>query len=1102
MKRLTITYTSLFTLAFLVLSFNLKSQVNELRFEHIGLKDGLSQLAINCIFQDSDGFIWVGTQSGLNKYSGTTYNPFIKYFNNPANINSLSDNWIYSIDEDNYGNLWIGTKSGLNKLNKRTNKITRYLANDNDPNSLSDNLAKGVLVSNDGYIWVKTTHELNKFDPRTEKFYINEHAYNMSNNINTDRGLPIVEDETGNLFIGSDYGLLYFDRDFEQFKYYNVQKANISNNIVESILIDKNNNIWVGTANGLNKFDRETKTSTKYFYSEVPNFLNNNRIKCIIEDKHDNLWIGTDGNGLNKLDVKNNKYYSFTNSTNNYESISHNTVYSLFLDKSNILWVGTYGGGLNKIDIKKKNIHSISVKNGLTHKEIAGMYIDQDRYFYVGLWGYGLNIIDLKNQTQGYYSIKHYSADENSINKISNNYPYIIKKLSDGNIWLGHKVGIDLIDPKTQKAIDIKEIYPEININSRVTAIIEDKNKNVWIGTTKGLYFFNLKTKNPKIFIHNYKDKSSLSNNNVYAVILDNKDRIWVGTENGLNLYDKKTGTFKKYYSNINKSNSLSNNNIYALYKDLEGCLWIATTSGLNKFNIETNKFKLYTTNEGLPDNLVYSIQEDYNGVMWVSTGFGIASINKQGEIRSFSKDDGSLSLEFNHGSYYRSKTGEIYFGGTEGISYFQPDSIKDNPFIPSLVFTKLSVRKENKIQELFIKDGDIIELTYKNNNLKLEFAAIEFTNPIKNSYKYKIDGIDENWQELGNINFIDYPNLQPGKYNIKVIGSNNDLVWNSNPISITIIIKPLIWLTKWAISAYLLLVLFIIIYYVKSKTNKLKTENQELLLKQLASLEIAKQKKELEIKNKNITDSINYAKRIQQAMMPSQFLFKTLLPKSFIFFKPKDVVSGDFYWIAEKNNKIFITAVDCTGHGVPGAFMSIIGFDLLRNITNEQKIEDPAEILNRMNKGVSETFSSDTNDGYINDGMDLSIIVIDKTNSTLSFAGAMNPVYVIRNNKIIEIKGNRFSVGKSSDSTKEYFDKHKIQLLSNDMIYIFSDGFPDQFGGQFGKKYKFRRFRQTLLKINGLPVEKQKDFLEDSFNSWKGELEQLDDVLVIGIKI
>ncbi len=234
---------------------------------------------------------------------------------------------------------------------------------------------------------------------------------------------------------------------------------------------------------------------------------------------------------------------------------------------------------------------------------------------------------------------------------------------------------------------------------------------------------------------------------------------------------------------------------------------------------------------------------------------------------------------------------------------------------------------------------------------------------------------------------------------------------------------------------------------------------------------------------------------------MPSEFLFKKLLPEYFILFKPKDVVSGDFYWVSEKDNKIYIAAVDCTGHGVPGAFMSIIGFDLLRNITKEQGIEDPAEILNRMNQGVSETFSKNT-DGDVKDGMDLSIIVIDRTNNVLSFAGAMNPVYVIRNNRIIEIKGNRFSVGKSTDSTTEHFDEHQIQLRTSDMVYIFSDGYPDQFGGQFGKKYKFRRFRHVLLTIHKLPAKKQQEFLEDNFNSWKGELEQLDDVLVIGVKI
>jgi serine phosphatase RsbU (regulator of sigma subunit) len=268
---------------------------------------------------------------------------------------------------------------------------------------------------------------------------------------------------------------------------------------------------------------------------------------------------------------------------------------------------------------------------------------------------------------------------------------------------------------------------------------------------------------------------------------------------------------------------------------------------------------------------------------------------------------------------------------------------------------------------------------------------------------------------------------------------------------------------------------------------------------KELAAQEISRQKEELTIKNKNITDSINYAKKIQVAMMPSEKTFKRILPNSFVLHKPRDIVSGDFYWIYERNEKVFIAAVDCTGHGVPGAFMSILGVELFRKIT-QGNIENPGHILSRLNEDFSKIFN-DVEDISLKDGMDISFCVIDKINNKLEFAGAFNPLYLIRENKIIETKGNRFSVSMEKKQEELIFQTHNMNLQKGDMIYIFSDGFADQFGGYEVKKFKYRRFRHLLLNIHNLPLEKQKSYLEESMEAWKGNQEQVDDILVIGIK-
>ena len=309
-------------------------------------------------------------------------------------------------------------------------------------------------------------------------------------------------------------------------------------------------------------------------------------------------------------------------------------------------------------------------------------------------------------------------------------------------------------------------------------------------------------------------------------------------------------------------------------------------------------------------------------------------------------------------------------------------------------------------------------------------------------------------------------------------------------------------WKTlKFNILTILILIAYFYSWYVY-RSWKILQANRIFRQKEITSLEVARQKEELSVKNKNITDSINYARRIQLAMIPSEKYFNAIFKESFIFFRPKDIVSGDFFWITEKNDKIFVAAVDCTGHGVPGAFMSIIGIELLRKLIINQKIEEPAEVLNELNKNFADIFK-DVENVTLRDGMDIAFCTIDKASMILEFAGAFNPLYLIRENKITEIKGDRFSVGlEDYENGNQKFTNHHIQLLNDDMIYIFTDGYSDQFGGPEGKKFKFRRFRHLLLSVHQLPLHEQREQLERSIEEWKGDNDQVDDILVIGMKI
>jgi serine phosphatase RsbU (regulator of sigma subunit) len=313
-------------------------------------------------------------------------------------------------------------------------------------------------------------------------------------------------------------------------------------------------------------------------------------------------------------------------------------------------------------------------------------------------------------------------------------------------------------------------------------------------------------------------------------------------------------------------------------------------------------------------------------------------------------------------------------------------------------------------------------------------------------------------------------------------------------------VIETPFWKTNSAKIFYVIFLALLIVYTFRIRTRTLRRLNQQYKEREIVTKKIEKQKEELSIKNKNITDSINYAQRIQLALMPSQKVFKTIFPESFILYMPKDIVSGDFYWVNEIDDRVFFAVVDCTGHGVPGAFMSIIGFELFRRITTIEKVKKPSNILNNLNEDFARIFK-DVEDITVRDGMDLAFCTIDKKRKVLEFAGAFNSIYIIRDNKIMEIKGNRFSIGLSdADDDNMEFVNHEISLEDDDVIYLFSDGYADQFGGPEGKKFKYRRFRHLLLTVHQLPMERQYDFLKQSIMEWKGELEQVDDILIMGI--
>ncbi|MBU8891837.1 MAG: SpoIIE family protein phosphatase [Bacteroidales bacterium] len=1073
-----------------------KSHSQNINVDYFTIENGLSQTSVNCLIQDSRGFIWIGTQDGLNKYDGYSFK-ILK--NQPSDSNSLSGSYINCIYEDSEGNIWVGTNRGLNKIDRYTEECSHYYSNPDNGNGLKEEEIYDLYQDKSGYIWIKTENYLSRLNPRSGNFRHYEHYNDIFNFISVNATFSIFEDHKNQLWVGTKDGLNYFDRKLEIFKRYRhdpENKSSISDNKVKVIFEDSDFNLWIGTEQGLNKFNWETEEFVRY-YSDYENkeSLSNNIINDIFEDDIGNLWIATD-DGLNKFNKETETFTVYNKFLHDNEELLTTSFTDIIQDKTGIMWVGTLQG-LLKINNEQKKFKLFDKSENnepyFSNNFVTSMY-KKNNEVWVGTWGTGLHLFDPLKK-----SVIRYNTGNSSI---INDYIHKIFEDSNGDIWVGTQDGLSYFNSRTKRFENIgRTKLLNVFKNNRIFDILEDKNHNLWVGSKFGLH--KISEDSIQSYFYNPNDSNSLAADLVYDLLIDRNKNLWIATENGLNKLDLEKGIVETFKQTDDCETCFSSNEILCIHEDKENqYLWLGTKEGLNRFDVNTGQVKIYTKKEGLPNNFVYSILPDNKGNLWMSTNRGLSRFNPEKELFiNFGVSDGLQDFEFNHGASFRSDSGELFFGGIAGYNSFFPDSISKNQIIPNIEITTVEVLTEKVYDKIVVGKNRQIEIPYKNNLITIEFSALDFTNPEKNNYAYKVKGVENEWINLGNRRYATFSNLPPGNYTFQVKGSNSDYIWNETGTNLEIIVLTPLWKTNFAYLVYIILLAGIIFWFFQYRTRSLRRSNQELKEKEQIAKQIAKQKEELSVKNKNITDSIVYAKRIQEALLPPMTLFKRILPGSFILLKPKDIVSGDFYWINEKNNKTFIAVVDCTGHGVPGAFMSIIGFELLRKITDDQGIEGADEILQHLNDGVAVTFGKAAENTKLKDGMDIALCVIDKKKAELEYAGAFRPLYLIRDNKIEETRGDRFSVGLLDEGESDQITRTTIKLQKDDIFYMFSDGYADQFGGPDGKKYKYRRFRHLLLTIHKLPLEQQLTYFDRSFEDWKGELEQVDDVLIVGFR-
>jgi serine phosphatase RsbU (regulator of sigma subunit) len=448
-------------------------------------------------------------------------------------------------------------------------------------------------------------------------------------------------------------------------------------------------------------------------------------------------------------------------------------------------------------------------------------------------------------------------------------------------------------------------------------------------------------------------------------------------------------------------------------------------------------------------------------------------------------------------GAAYFSKEGRMYFGGTKGFNVFRPGAIRDNLNAPNAYVIGYKRAGKDITTDSLILYKQHLKLNWRENFFQFELVALDFTDPDKNKFSYMLDGYDNEWSTPSTVRYVSYTELPGGDYVFKVKAANSDGIWNDRPYEIKITVVPPFWKTKTFYVLIILLGIGGVVGFTQYRTRAIKKENKILETK------VAERTKELHEKNLDITASIEYAKRIQEAILPSKDHIFDKLSKAFILYKPKDIVSGDFYWFGEKNGVRIFATVDCTGHGVPGAFMSMIGHNLLNQIVMEKGIVDPGDIINHLHRGIQAALRQGHNEITTNDGMDLSLLTIDAANGEVKWAGANRPLVLVdKEGTFSRLEGDKFPVGGAQAHVDRVFTTHNVNMPHGTMAYMFSDGYADQFGGEKGKKFMVKRLHETLVGIHNQPATAQRNELERLFLEWKKHHEQVDDVLVVGIEI
>lgn len=811
-------------------------------FRHVSVEQGLSHGAVRDIMQDRQGFMWIATEDGLNRYDGINLKVFRHEHGNP---NSLSSSNFGKLIQDRDGIMWYGTwGGGLNRYDPITDTFTHFRFDPADSTSISQDRTEALFEDRFGDIWVGTPDRgLNRFHRETERFTRYRHDPDDPGSLGSDAVKAIIESDDGRLWIATDAGLAVLDRStetFEHFRHDPGDRTTLGSDLIRSLARDTSGALWVGTrGGGLNLFDPATGRVRRFRHDpRDPTTLSDDEIAHVFVDSRGTLWIGTYDEGVDRFDAETESFRHFRHDIRDRATLSNDRVEVIFEDRTGVLWFGTVGGGVDRIDLKPRKFvnywHDPLASSTLPHPTVRSIANAEADSLWVGTDGGGLSLLDEDGRVVRTFS-PELGPDGRRGERV-----WAILPAGPDSVWIGtYGTGLVLMHRRggrtrfqhfaAQPGVDGALQDPDVK------ALARDRQGAIWVGTTNGLYRVDgdESAVNFERFSHDAADPNSLAGDYINALEVDGGGFLWVGTLHGLDRLDPRTGQVRHFPADPSQDQGLSAPIITTILESLAfpGTLWIGTEDGgLNRLDPDSGVVAHYSVGATLSSNAISGMVEDRHGALWLSTSQGISRFDPTTEsFTHYSIADGLVSHSFMPNASVRRPDGRIFFGGINGLASFVPDSVLANPFIPPVVLTSFRVFTEEIKLEGPLQMAARVDLPHDRNFVAIDFAALDYSTPEKNRYTYRLFGVDPEWIDAGNRTFASYPALPPGHYTFWVRGSNNDGVWNHTGATIEIVVHPAWWSTWWFRTIALLMFSVTVVRVFQYRTKRIRERSLEL---------------------------------------------------------------------------------------------------------------------------------------------------------------------------------------------------------------------------------------------------------------------------------